>query len=208
MTSLILLCSTKFTLHVVFLPPPTPGLIDHVTVLIGIAVKGEPVAGVIHKPFVTSAGERGHTYWALKGLGTRGVNVTPNKPPPTTEELRVVITRTHYTDLIHQTVEAMKPKEVVRMGGCGHKTMLVVEGGIDAYVFPNPGTKKWDTCAGDAIVRAAGGLMTDINGKRFDYSNWDSYQNKMGLVVTMCKETHQTIINKIPKEVVKALESE
>ena len=51
------------------------------------------------------------------------------------------------------------------MGGCSHKTMLVVEGGVDAYMFLNPGTKKWDTCAGDAIIRAAGGLMTNINGK-------------------------------------------
>lgn len=176
------------------------------TVLIGISLKGEPVAGVIHRPFIkTIEGKDGETYWALKGLGTRGVKVAPIPPLQPTEELRIVMTRSHYTDLIHKTAETLKPKEVLRIGGCGHKTLLVVEGRADAYVFPSKGTKKWDTCAGDAIVRAAGGVMTDCNGELIDYSSWENYHNKMGLVVTMQKEMHQTILDRIPQEVKDAL---
>ena len=167
------------------------------TVLIGIAVKGEPVAGIIHKPFL----KEGHTYWALKGLGTRGFAVAPHPPPQTPEELRVVITRSHYTELVKRTAEALNPKEVIREGGCGYKTMQVVEGNVDAYVFPSPGTKKWDSCAGDAIVREAGGIMTDVNGQLLRYDSWEQYRNKMGLVVTLNKQTHQAILDRIPQDV-------
>lgn len=32
-----------------------------------------------------------------------------------------------------------------------------------------PGTKRWDTCAGEAILRASGGALTDRNGAAYDY---------------------------------------
>lgn len=186
----------------------TDGFVNHVTVLIGIAVRGEPVAGVIHRPFFKSPeGVDGRTYWALKGLGSRGVKARSTTPPHTTEELSVVFTRSHYSDLIRKTVEALKPREEIRLGGCGHKSMMVVEGEVDAYVFPSPGTKKWDTCAVDAIVRAHGGLLTDVNGELLDYSSWDAYSNKMGIVVTMCRETHQAVLDRIPQDVKDALAS-
>lgn len=49
------------------------GLLDHVTVLIGIAVNGRAVAGVIHQPYYNyQAGPSavlGRTIWAVVGLG-------------------------------------------------------------------------------------------------------------------------------------------
>ena len=29
--------------------------------------------------------------------------------------------------------------------------------------------KKWDICAGDAILRALGGRLTDLDGREVDY---------------------------------------
>ena len=179
------------------------------TVLIGIAVRGEPVAGVIHRPFSKKGGEGGgedgHTYWGLKGLGTRGIRVGPTQPFSATEDMRMVFTRSHYTDLIRETEKALSPREALMVGGCGHKTMMVVEGKVDAYVFPSLGTKKWDSCAGDALVRAVGGLMTDVRGELLRYDSWEEYRNRMGLVVSMHRNTHQMIIEKIPQEVKEAL---
>lgn len=169
-------------------------------------MKGEPVAGIVHKPFAKSQdGQDGQTYWALKGMGIRGIVTDAPKSPLAIQNSRIVFTRSHYTDLIHQTAQALQPKEIIRVGGCGHKTMMVVEGKCDAYVFPSPGTKKWDSCAGDAIIREAGGLMTDVNGELLTYDSFENYRNKLGLVVTMCSEMHKTIIDKIPKHVKEAL---
>jgi 3'(2'), 5'-bisphosphate nucleotidase len=48
-------------------------LLDHVTVLIGVAVKGEPVAGVIHQPYFNyklgPEAQLGRTIWGIVGLG-------------------------------------------------------------------------------------------------------------------------------------------
>lgn len=177
------------------------------TVLIGISVKGEPVAGVIHRPFAKSpSGEDGETLWALKGLGVRGVkNVAPRQPARATEDLKIVFTRTHFTGLIEKTAEALKPKEVLRIGGCGNKSLMVMEGKADAYVFASPGTKKWDTCAADAFVREVGGVMTDVRGEELRYDSWEEYRNKMGLVVSMHRDTQRMIVDKIPQEVKDAL---
>lgn len=50
----------------------TEGLLDHVTVLIGIAWKGKAVGGVIHQPYYnykTEGATLGRTVWGLQGLG-------------------------------------------------------------------------------------------------------------------------------------------
>lgn len=40
-----------------------------------------------------------------------------------------------------------------------------MEGIADAYIFPSIGCKKWDTCAPEAVLCAAGGQLTDIFGE-------------------------------------------
>ena len=48
------------------------GFVEHVTVLIGIAVDGAAVAGVVHQPFYKDADDKeGRTVWGIVGLGTR-----------------------------------------------------------------------------------------------------------------------------------------
>lgn len=47
--------------------------------------------------------------------------------------------------------------------------LMVLENVVDAYVYPSPGTKRWDTCAGDALIKAAGGDVTDVHGQPLIY---------------------------------------
>ena len=47
--------------------------------------------------------------------------------------------------------------------------LMVLENTVDAYIYPSPGTKRWDTCAGDALIRAAGGSVTDVHGRDLVY---------------------------------------
>lgn len=177
------------------------GYIEHVTVLIGIALEGKAVGGVIHQPFVTAADNKmGRTMWGLVGLGVRGANIPTSLP--VSGGLRVVVTRSHYTELVEQTLTAINPTERLRDGGCGNKVLMVLEGRAEAYIFPSKGTKRWDTCAGDAIVRAAGGVFTDIHGKDIMYDcSKEEAANRTGLLCTMNKELHSNIISKIPQSV-------
>ena len=155
------------------------------------------MGGVIHQPFL---GQQGHTIWAWDGLGVRGVDITPSTQ---SDGLRVVVTRSHSSQLLEETVTALNPTKVLRAGGCGNKILMVLRGEMDTYVYPSKGTKKWDTCAGEAIVRAAGGTLTDIHGKEIDYGNTDpaAFQNMNGLAVCLSAKTHEEVLAKIPEHV-------
>ena len=75
-----------------------------------------------------------------------------------------------------------------------------MEGKADAYIHPSIGTKKWDTCAPEAILIAAGGKMTDTFGDILQYDTDPSnVMNKKGIVVTMC--SHDDLVARIPQHV-------
>jgi 3'-phosphoadenosine 5'-phosphosulfate (PAPS) 3'-phosphatase len=48
------------------------------------------------------------------------------------------------------------------------KICMVAEGKADLYPRLAP-TSEWDTAAGEAVLRAAGGILTDMNGKPLQY---------------------------------------
>ena len=70
---------------------------------------------------------------------------------------------------MQDSLDILKPDKVLKVGGAGHKVILLMEGVASAYVFPSPGCKKWDTCAPEAILHAMGGLLTDIHGNKYEY---------------------------------------
>ena len=65
-------------------------MLDHVTVLVGIAVGSRSVAGVIHQPYYNYKEEGatlGRTFYGVVGGGV--VGLTPAAPPP---DKRIVTT--------------------------------------------------------------------------------------------------------------------
>lgn len=66
----------------------------------------------------------------------------------------------------------------------GYKTLAVVEGKADVYVHSTI-IKKWDLCAGNAILEALHGNMTTLEGKNLDYSSQAEYKNEGGVVATL-----------------------
>ena len=52
--------------------------------------------------------------------------------------------------------------------GSSLKFVLVASGEADVYPRPAP-TMEWDTAAGDAVLRAAGGRVFDIDGRPLEY---------------------------------------
>ncbi len=53
-------------------------------------------------------------------------------------------------------------------GGAGYKLIQLLEGGAEAYLHPGS-IRKWDVCAGEALVRAGGGRVSQWAGKDIDY---------------------------------------
>lgn len=52
-------------------------VLEHVTVLIGVAYKGQAIAGIIHQPYYSK--DEGRTVWGIKGIGTFGIYPTSNQ---------------------------------------------------------------------------------------------------------------------------------
>ena len=172
------------------------GLIEHVTVLIGISHKGRPVAGVIHQPFYNAQenpNTTGRTIWGVQGIGAFGYKRS------THEGLVIITTRSHASQINLDAIKAMNPTRIARAGGSGYKALSVLVGECDAYVYASKGTKRWDTCAPEAVLIAAGGKMTDIVGKLIEYKFGTDYMNYNGLVATL--ENHESFLEKIPASI-------
>ena len=174
---------------------------EGVTCLIGAAAMGTPWFGVINQPW-WHPGEgqgMGRTVWG--GQGIRGVyahatgqvpaNATPVPPPQPSgrELLTMVTTRSHGTKELEDSLSLLGDKvERIRVGAAGRKVLMLIDGAVDAYVFPANGTKRWDTCAGESLLRCLGGsLVKATDGSSYSYDAEvaaDPY-NREGVVATI-----------------------
>jgi len=182
----------------------TAGFLERVTVLIGIAVNESPVGGIIHQPYYKNPDESlGRTIWGMKGLGIGGIEPTFIG----SERLVITTTRSHSTPAVQAALDALKPAEVLKVGGAGYKVLQLLEGTANAYVFASAGCKKWDTCAPEAVLEAAGGILTDITGGHYCYDGSVTHMNKRGVLATPPTVQHHVIVATIPDEVKESLVS-
>jgi len=84
------------------------------------------------------------------------------------------------------------------VGSAGIKGVRVACGEAEAYVAPVQAGKRWDTCALDAIVGAAGGRVTDAHGLPLAYRSC-RLRNDRGLVAANAA-LHAEIVAKLRTE--------
>lgn len=143
------------------------------TVNIALIDKGEPVFGVIYAP------ARGDLYYAAKGHGAYKKSYANAHDPakreavdalpfqrinvrPMDTSLTLVTSRRQKTS--SQLRELFNTYRIVDRLHCGSslKFCLIAEGKADIYPRLGP-TSEWDTGAGDAILREAGGALIDMD---------------------------------------------
>ncbi|KAF7230973.1 3'(2'),5'-bisphosphate nucleotidase 1 isoform X2 [Nothobranchius furzeri] len=184
----------------------TEGLLDNVTVLIGIAYGGRAIAGVINQPFYNyqlgAGAVLGRTMWGVLGLGAFGFQL---QEVPGDKRI-VTTTRSHSNKVVTDCVNAMEPHEVIRVGGAGNKIIQLVEGRASAYVFASPGCKKWDTCAPEAILHAVGGKLTDMHGNAYRYDADVQHMNSAGVLAAL--SNHDYYVSRVPRSVLQALKTD
>ncbi|KAM9349802.1 inositol monophosphatase 3 [Symphorus nematophorus] len=172
----------------------TEKLVNYVTTMVCVAVDGKPIIGVIHQPFT------GFTAWAFVGQGT---NMRPRSSysvsPP-----KVIVSRSHSGKVKSFIQEAFaNTTTIIGAGGAGYKVLSLLEmppsqpGSMDqADVYIHiTFIKKWDICAGAAILNALGGQMTTLKGEDIDYSG--TPVNKGGLVASVGVD-HKALLEKLP----------
>lgn len=140
------------------------------TVNIALIENGEPVMGVVYAPMLDAmyVGERGSGAF----LNAQPIRVQEEMP----DILRVVGSRSHPSAETVQWLEGLgKPYELVPMGS-SLKICLVAEGKADLYPRLGP-TSEWDTAAAHAVLNAAGGSMTTLDGSPLLYNQKESLLN-------------------------------
>ncbi len=80
------------------------------------------------------------------------------------ESYIVVASRSHLSPSTEEYIESLKATHKVELvsKGSSLKICLVAEGVADSYPRFAP-TMEWDTAAGDAILRAAGGYLSHVD---------------------------------------------
>lgn len=158
----------------------TEKLLQYVTTMVCVAVDGVPVIGVIHKPF------ENFTAWGwAPGHVTTKLKVAENGGLPKDDIAHIIVSRSHSGQVEEVAKNAFGDKtNIIKAGGAGYKTLEVITGKADAYVHVTL-IKKWDLCAGHAILNALNGDMTTLDGRAIDYSNKEAYKNEGGVLATL-----------------------
>lgn len=163
-------------------------------VMIGLAVAGSARLGAVFRPVTAELflGIVGQGAWLDINGATHPLRVSQENEPP---RLRLASSRSHRHHLMDELCRRLGIGEEHRVGSVGIKVGRIVTDQADLYVEPSAMTKAWDACGPEAILRAAGGRMTDMAGMALRYSPRD-VQNRGGLVATN-GACHDRVISEI-----------
>ena len=143
------------------------------TINIALVVEHEAVLGVVCAP------AQRITYWGWQGGGAftrthdaaaRAIHTAPAQRP-----VRVLGSRSHESPQTAAYLARLGPHVVSGMGS-SLKFCLLAAGEAELYVRFGA-TSEWDTAAGQALLEAAGGHVTRMDGHRLRYNCRESLIN-------------------------------
>ncbi|KAF2990337.1 3'(2'),5'-bisphosphate nucleotidase CysQ [Methylocystis sp. MJC1] len=151
------------------------------TVNLALVVDGAPVAGAISAP-------AGSKVW-FGGVDSFMADAAPGGALPASQDWRrlhtrkapaqgmtALVSKSHLDPETEAFVARLPVAERMSVGS-SLKFCAVAEGRADVYPRFGP-TMEWDTAAGDAILRAAGGVVLDPSGTPLRYNkSREKYRN-------------------------------
>lgn len=172
-----------------FLIDPLDGTKEYIkggtdfTVNIGLIENGNPVFGIVYAPAL------GMLYWGnVARQSAYCVEIKPDdkRASPailamakqircrqTKSAPRAVASKSHNSLETESYLANVGAQERLSIGS-SLKFLLVASGKADVY--PRAGaTMEWDIAAGDAVLRAAGGMTFDLDGKAIAYGKKDFF---------------------------------
>lgn len=150
------------------------------SVMVGLAVEGAAKLGAVYQPVTDKL------YLGVVGQGAtmeqhgqrRALTVSTIEDP---SELKLVVSRSHRDKSLDELVQALGIASETPSGSVGLKVGHIAERNADLYVHVSDRSSRWDACGPEAILRAAGGVFTDLSGNAFDY-RVSTMQNTRGIL--------------------------
>jgi len=101
------------------------------------------------------------------------------------KEMTIVTSKNHRNQILQNLIKKVNFKNVVVMGSIGCKIASILRGESDIYICLSlPGEsspKDWDFAAPAAILKAAGGAITNLNNEELIYGNFNFEQR--GIII-------------------------
>jgi 3'(2'), 5'-bisphosphate nucleotidase len=146
------------------------------TINVALIERGAPIAGAVYAPAIGRLWVGGETAFTceapagaeLPGEGSRR-RIHARRAPAT---LTAFASRSHLDPESDAFLKRL-PIGETRFAGSSLKFCLIAEGLGDVYPRFAP-TMEWDTAAGDAVLRAAGGAVLDPSGRPLLYGKAES----------------------------------
>ena len=119
-------------------------------------------------------------------------------------EMTLVTSKNHSNPALINLIEKLCFKNVVIMGSIGCKIASIIRGESDIYISLSlPGKsspKDWDFAAPEAILKTAGGVITNINNEELCYEKLNFNQDGI-IIASNNKMKHKKICSQI-KEII------
>ena len=151
------------------------------SVMIGLAIGGVAQVGAVFQPTEGKLyfGAAGHGAFMTQGGVTNPLRVSAESE---TAQATMAMSRSHLSAETEAIRKRLDIKRTIQTGSLGLKVGLLCEGRAQVYV-QGYGTSLWDTCGPEAILREAGGTMTDRRGTPFRYDVAE-LRNLQGVIAT------------------------
>ena len=117
-------------------------------------------------------------------------------------EMTLVTSKNHRNQALEILIEKISFKEVIVMGSIGCKIASIIRGESDIYIcisMPNQSCPKdWDFAAPEAILKASGGAITNLNNESLIYNKINFEQGGI-IIASNDKANHEKICLEIKK---------
>jgi 3'(2'), 5'-bisphosphate nucleotidase len=158
---------------------------DDFAVMIGLSIEGRATLGVVYQPMVDKlySGVINHGAELEHEGAKRALQVSEVADPA---KLRLISSRSHRSNSVDAVKSRLQITAEEVSGSVGIKIGLIAENIADLYVHISDKSAVWDTCGPEAILRAAGGMFSDVGGRAFDYRGVEIY-NRRGILACNAK---------------------
>ena len=146
--------------------------------------KNKPFLGIVLIPSKNELWiSNGQKIWCEDRNGKKTKkNISKNKK---LQDMILVTSKNHSNELLNLLINRIKFKKIIVMGSIGCKIASIVRGESDLYICLSlPGKtspKDWDFAAPEAILKAAGGAITNLDNEELIYGKSNFEQG--GIIV-------------------------
>ena len=121
------------------------------------------------------------------------------------DEMVIVTSKNHRNQTLQRLIKNINFKEVIVMGSIGCKIASILRGESDIYISLSlPGQtspRDWDFAAPEAILKAAGGALTNLDNQDLSYGK-SNFEKGGFIIASNNRENHENLCLQL-KEIIK-----